>query len=118
MAALPRPITEPKKPEEVKKGKFTFNLDVNSTEFPELDGYKGLFFEVGDENKNFSSSVYNIKWEDVALKEGSKPGENYIISLKKGTEKLDIVAYPVYEGKNYETAIRLSNVVLYLVNLS
>lgn len=106
MAALPKPVAEPKKPAEVKKGKFTFDLAVKAEEFPELAAYKGLLFEVGDENKNFSSAVYDIEWEDIILKEGNKPGENYVIALKKGLKKLDIVAYPVYEGKNYETAMK------------
>lgn len=106
IAALPKPIPEPKKPEEVKKGKYTFNIEVDANEFPELSVYKGLLFEVGDENKNFNKSMYDITWDEATIKEGSKNGENYNLTLKKGLKKYDLVVYPVFEGKNYETAMK------------
>lgn len=108
IAALPKPVTvvEPKKPEIAKKGKFTFNLDVDPKEFPELNVYKGLLFEVGDENKNFNSAMYDVTWDDATVKEGAKKGQNYILTLKKGTKKHDLVVYPVFEGKNYEAAMK------------
>lgn len=106
MAALPKPIAEPMKPAQVKKGKPTFDLDVNPVEFPELSIYKGLLFEVGDENTNFNTSMYDITWDEAAIKEGTKNGENYNLTLKKGLKKYDLIVYPVFEGKNYETAMK------------
>lgn len=106
IAALPKPIAEPAKPAQVKKGKFTFNLDVDAKEFPELSVYKGLLFEVGDENTNFNKSMYDITWDEASIKEGSKAGENYNLTLKKGLKKYDLIVYPVFEGKNYETAMK------------
>lgn len=106
MAALPKPIAEPTKPAQVKKGKYTFNLDVDAKEFPELTVYKGLLFEVGDENTNFNKSMYDITWDEAAIKEGTKSGENYNLTLKKGLKKYDLIVYPVFEGKDYETAIK------------
>lgn len=106
MAALPKPIAEPAKPAQVKKGKFTFNLDVDAKEFPELSVYKGLLFEVGDENTNFNKSMYDITWDEASIKDGTKTGENYKLTLKKGLQKYDIIVYPVFEGKNYETAMK------------
>ncbi len=106
MAALPKPIAEPAKPAQVKKGKFTFNLEVDAKEFPELSVYKGLLFEVGDENTNFNKSMYDITWDEASVKEGNKSGENYNLTLKKGLKKYDIIVYPVFEGKNYETAMK------------
>ncbi len=105
MAALPKPIDEPKKPEQVKKGKYTFSLEVDSKEFPELFVYKGLLFEVGDENTNFNKSMYDIVWDEAKIKEGNKNGENYNLTIKKGAKKYELIVYPVYEGKNYETAL-------------
>lgn len=106
MAALPKPIAEPIKPAKVKKGKYTFNLEEQKPgEFPELSTYKNVLFEVGDENSNFNESMYDILWEDATLKEGPKAGENYNLTLKKGLKKYELVVYPVFEGKNYETAM-------------
>ena len=106
ITALPKPSQEPKKPEQVKKGKFTFDLDVDPKEFPELAVYKGLLFEVGDENTSFNKSMYDIVWDDLTVKAGSKPGENYNLTLKKASKKYDVIVYPVFEGKNYETALK------------
>ncbi len=106
IAALPKPGPEPQKPQPVKKGRPTFNLDVDTKDFPEFAVYNGLLFEVGEENKNFSSEIYNVKWEDTKITEGNIKGKNYILSLQKGKQKVELVVYPVFEGKNYETALK------------
>ncbi|MES2397247.1 MAG: hypothetical protein V4549_14655, partial [Bacteroidota bacterium] len=105
IASLPKVSAEPKKPEEAKKDKHTFNIDVNPKEYPELAVYKGVLFEVGSENKNFTSSMYDVTWEEAIIKDGTKKGENYLLTLKDETKKYDIVVYPVFEGKNYEKAM-------------
>ncbi|MCE9540922.1 MAG: hypothetical protein K8R85_17145 [Bacteroidetes bacterium] len=105
IASLPKLNPEPKKPEEAKKDKYTFNIDVNPKEYPELAVYKGVLFEVGTENKNFTSSMYDETWDEAIIKDGTKKGENYLLTLKKDSKKHDIVVYPVFEGKNYEKAV-------------
>ncbi len=106
IASLPKPAAEPKKPEQAKKDKFTFNLDVDPKEYPELAVYKGVLFEVGNENKNFNKEMYNVTWDEAVIKEGSKKGENYFLTLKKASKKYELLVYPVFEGKNYETALK------------
>ncbi len=106
VAQLPKPIAEPKKPEQIKKGKYTFDLDVNPKEFPELSIYKGVLFEVGSESTTFNESMYKTIWDEAIVKEGTKAGENYKLTLKKGEKKYDLIVYPVFEGKNYETAMK------------
>ncbi len=96
----------PKKPEQVKKERYSFDLDVDAKEYPELALYKGVLFEVGAENKNFTSDMYNITWEEAIIKEGPKKGDNYLLTLKKAKTKYDIVVYPVFEGKNYDVAMK------------
>jgi hypothetical protein len=109
LAALPKPEAEPRKPQQVKKGRFTEDLDVDYSEFPEIASFKNVAWEVGDENKDFNSAKFNyinsIEWESIDIKEGPKKGENYVIQLTKGLKKETIVVYPVLEGKNYETAL-------------
>ena len=106
IAALPKPTAEPKKPKQVKKGTYTFNLDVDSKEFPELAVYEGVLFEVGDENVSFNKSMYDITWDEAIIKDGTKKGENYNLTLKKLSKKYDLIVYPVFEGKNLETALK------------
>ena len=104
IAALPKLLPEPKKPEQVKNEKFTFNLDINPKEYPELALYTNVLFEVGKENKNFDKSMYDITWDEAIIKEGTLKGENYLLTLKKLSKKYDLIVYPVFEGKNFEKA--------------
>ncbi|MCX6297429.1 MAG: hypothetical protein NTX97_15495 [Bacteroidetes bacterium] len=109
MAALPKPIAEPKKPEQGKKGKYVLGFEPNINDFPELAVYKNISWQIGDENENFNDETYSdidrTIWESSSIKEGNKPGENYNLTIKKGSKKYNLVVYPVYEGKNYEKAI-------------
>lgn len=106
ISVLPEVIPEPKKPEVAKKDKYTFNLEVDSKEYPELAVYKGVLFEVGNENKVFTKAMYDITWDEATIKEGDKKGENYLLTLTKSSKKIEIVVYPVFEGKNYESAMK------------
>lgn len=106
LAQLPV-IQEPQKPAAAKKGRYTFNLDVDPKEFPELEVYKGLLFEVGDENTNFSRSMYDVSWDAAVIKEGPKKGENYVLELEKASKKTNLIVYPVLEGKNLEAAQKI-----------
>jgi len=106
IAALPKVPSEPKKPAKVNASKFTFNIDVNPKEFPELAVYKGVLFEVGDENKSFTTNMYDITWDAATIKSGTKKDVNYLLTLQKGSKKYDLVVYPVFEGKNHETAMK------------
>ncbi len=106
IAALPKVAPEPKKPEQAKKDVYTFNLDVDGKEYPELALYKGVLFEVGNENKGFTKAMYDVTWDEATIKEGNRVGENYLLTLKKAAKKIDLVVYPVFEGKNFETAMK------------
>lgn len=105
LASLPALAKEPLKPQEAKKNKYTFDLDVDAKEYPELAVYKDVMFEVGDENKNFNSTMYDVTWDEALIKEGADKGKNYMLTLKKASKKYDLVVYPVFEGKNYEKAL-------------
>lgn len=106
IASLPKVIAEPKKPEEAKKDKYTFNLEVDANEYPELAVYKGVLFEVGNENRNFTKEMYDVTWDEATINGGTNKGTNYLLTLKKSSKKYEILVYPVFEGKNYEKAVR------------
>lgn len=109
IAALPKLAPEPKKPVKVNKDKYTVNIDINLADFPEFTTFKNVQWELGAENKMTSgmwTDLNKTEWEDATIKEGTKKGENYYLSLKKGTKKIsNLVVNPVFEGKNYETAM-------------
>lgn len=104
IAELKRTI--PVEPKKMDKKRYTFNIEVDPKEFPELAVYKNAQFEVGEENKNFSSKMYKITWESASLSEKVK-GKSYNLTLTKGTEKHDFIVYPVYDGKSYEDAMKI-----------
>lgn len=111
IAALPVIPPAPKKPLKASPDKFTFNFELDLKDFPEFASYKDVKWEVGAENKTFNQSVFNdinkTEWEDATIKEGSKKGENYLLSLTKGSKKIkDLVVYPTFEGRNYEAALK------------
>ncbi len=97
---------KPFKPKKATLNGRKFNIDVDPKEFPELALYKGMYFEVGEENKNFDAKLYNVTWEDAQLTENVK-GVNYQLTLSKGKEKHDLIVYPVYEGEDYDKALKL-----------
>ncbi|TND06481.1 MAG: hypothetical protein FD123_3519 [Bacteroidetes bacterium] len=101
---IPFPAGMPQPPRKVNKKKNRFDLDMNYTEFPEMQTYKGVVWEVDENSKKFNREVYDIEWEDVKLMRGEVK-DSYQMVVKKGlrTEKIDV--YPVFEGVEYEKAI-------------
>ena len=97
--------TEPLKPGLVNKSNFNFNIDVDKEEFPELAVYEKNRFEVLPGNKEFSEKIYDVEWEDARLKEIT-PGEKYEISLTRGLEKRKFTVKPVFEGADFEKAMK------------
>jgi hypothetical protein len=96
---------KPMVPKKLDESKYNFNIEVEASEFPELGMYRGMRFEVTDENKGFTSAMYQTVWEDVSISV-NKPGVNYLILLVKGTEKHPVVVVPVLKGKEYERAVK------------
>lgn len=93
----------PVEPKMANTSRYRFNIDFEKEEFPELDVYKGLYFEIGEENKNFNPNLASVTWEDMLLEQG-EIGQNYKLTLTKGAESHTFVVYPVFEGKDYEKA--------------
>lgn len=97
---------EPIKPRKLNKNKNRFKIDVLQEEFPEMAIFNGLRFEVGPENKNFTTSMYNQEWEDVKL-ENNVPGKNYLATFTSATQKISLVVYPVYDQADSAKAMTL-----------
>lgn len=96
----------PTKPKKANKDNYSFDINVDPKEFPELATYKGMIFEALDQ-KNFDPQVYNIQWENIELKKESK--KNISVCLSKGEAKKNILVFPVFEGKNYTQAMATFN---------
>lgn len=73
--------------------RYRFQLDIKPEEFPELAAYKGLVFEVGEENKNYNFAMSNETWDWVILERGKQAGQ-YIITLSREGEDQKLIVYP------------------------
>jgi hypothetical protein len=96
--------TKPTPPVAASKQRKQFALDVDYREFPELKSFDGCVFEVGDENKHYSSEFNQIKWNDISIAQGTKAGINYTLVLTAGYRKEKLIVYPVFAAKNLEQA--------------
>ena len=97
---------KPIQPKKSTKGLYRFNLEVNKGEFPEIAVYKDVQWEVGPENKDFSEEMYKIQFDNAVIKEGNTRG-TYHVTFFKGNIKKQVTVYPVFEGVDYDKALKL-----------
>ncbi len=101
---LPK-TTQPLKPVKSIEGRPKFELDVNYKEFPELEAFKNAVFEVGTENKNYTSKLSDITWSSAEISEGPQKGKNYLLTLKLKERVENLIVYPALTGTNYAKAL-------------
>jgi hypothetical protein len=102
---LPK-VATPLKPAKATAGRPQFELDVNYKEFPELEAFKNAVFEVGIENKNYSSKLADITWSSAEVSEGPVKGKNYILTLKLREQVEKLIVYPALTGADYDKALK------------
>lgn len=102
---LPK-ATAPSKPMKATTGRPQFKLDVNYKEFPELEAFKNAVFEVGTENKNYTSEFSKITWTSAEIAEGPQKGKNYLLILTHINKVEKLVVYPALTGANYDQALK------------
>jgi hypothetical protein len=93
----------PAAPKAADPRKNRFNVDFNTSEFPEMADWRNVVFEVDESARRFDPAIYSVQWEDVKLIRGTQDGR-YQIRLSKGqrVEKIDV--YPVLEGQSLKVA--------------
>lgn len=94
---------KPIEPKKENPNFYSFEIVFNEEEFPELNVYKGLKFQVDKNEKNFSEEFARIAWENATIARGTKEGE-YLITLNKGGEHHSFNCIPVVAEKDYQTA--------------
>lgn len=93
--------SKPVEPRKLNESKFSFDIDANKSQFPELAHFKNVIFEVGEENKGFTEEVYATTWEDLKL---IRIGEKYQVVLTKGAKQEKYFVYPALTGNEYSKA--------------
>ena len=102
---LPK-VATPTKPTKATAGRPQFELDVSYKEFPELEAFKNAVFEVGAENKNYSSTLADVTWSSAEVSEGPTKGKNYILTLKLRERVEKLIVYPALTGADYDKALK------------
>jgi hypothetical protein len=94
----------PIQPQKASATSYTFDINADPKEFPEMAVYKNMLFQVDAADKNFKPEYTKDTWEDATLnRQGS--GNNYTFTVKKGGESHTFMVHPVFEGKNYDAAM-------------
>jgi len=96
---------EPKSPQKFNATKYTFDLDVDLSEFPEFAKFNDLKFEVDPNQKDFNSTIYNTVWDAAELSHDNVDNNTYTLSLQKDVDIKKYKVHPVYTGKDFKKAI-------------
>jgi hypothetical protein len=99
------------KPEKMDKKKFSFDMDVNYTRFPELLELQGFLWQyaengtdVNDPGKN--QWAFSEKWDAVTIDQNPADSNSYIMELKGKSKKCLWFVKPVMKGKAYREAMK------------
>lgn len=104
----------PQAPSAANQLRPRFEINVVAEEFPEFKDFSSVVFEVSEENKQFTTSYYQVVWNDIQLNR-QENGE-YELTLTRlvkddfldepdHTETIRLVVYPVLEGIHLEKAL-------------
>jgi hypothetical protein len=93
----------PDMPEVESKDAYTFEIEVNKNNFPELKQFKGLKFEVI--GSNFNAKLYQVKWDDILL--SKRANGAYFVRLIKEKAVTEVDVKPVISQEEYAQAFAL-----------
>jgi len=94
---------KPIKPKVLDKEKYSFTINVDYKDFPELKAFKGLKFQVSDKEKNFNPSYAQTEWEDVTISSREERSE-YNTCFANKIKTVCFITNPVVDEKNIDLA--------------
>jgi len=103
---LPK-ASKPLAPNQSKAGRPVFQIDRDAEDFPELSAFDNVVFEVGEENKNYSTDLHDVTWSDLKITQGPAKGKNYWLNLSYRNKKVSLIVYPVFSGVHYQKALNI-----------
>jgi hypothetical protein len=96
------PLIIPEKP----KGNMPIvQVLIDKSSFKELGVYDNMRFQIDENEKSFNPQDADVEWEDVSLNRTKNVGQ-YRIIFKKGEKKVKYAVHPVFEGKDYNVALK------------
>lgn len=107
--SLPAEVAEelipPTKPQEADATKSSFLIIIEPGSVRELSVYNNMKFEIDEDEKNFNPKRNIEYWDDVMVEKTSKKG-TFRVTFTSKKEKVSYLGRPVYEGKDYEEALK------------
>lgn len=96
----------PTPPIKLDINKHSFNINANFNDFPILNAFKKVKFQVSDNDKNFHPKYAQRRWNSVEIEKANKKNE-YTVCFSDFTQKVCFAVVPVFDGENFEKAKEL-----------
>ncbi|CAN5366182.1 hypothetical protein BH09BAC5_BH09BAC5_12090 [soil metagenome] len=96
-------FTPPLEVKKADKGKPSFVIGFEPTEFPELASYKGVRFQVDEKKTPYDKKDKEIKWEDVSI-ERNRDGITYTVTFTHGVKTTTYITDVVVNPEDYAAA--------------
>lgn len=96
----------PFEPQKAGLAKCYVSISADTTQYPELAMYKGIWFAVDPKDTAFSlryTSNYKV-WQNMTFKRIDK-GQTYEATVSSGNESHTFILHPVFTGTAYESAM-------------
>ena len=90
------------KPVLKSKNAVCIKIEVDKKEFPELESFKDVLFEIDETDENFNPELAKIEWDDIKL---VKKGTGYQLVFFDKFKKTILDAKPVFSAIEFEKAM-------------
>jgi len=96
-------IEPPVAPKIADKNKPSFAISFDPNEFPELTAYKGVRFEVDENQTPYNKEDKKVAWEDVVIKR-MKNKDNFKVTFTAGSREAIYITQPAVDEKDFAAA--------------
>lgn len=97
---------QPQEPAKANDANPRIKLDIDYDEFPEMEAYEGMEFEIPPTN-NYSAEAGQELWESATIERVPNSKTQLSLTLTRGSESLNLSVLPVFAGKSYEAAMEV-----------
>lgn len=95
---------KPIQPKLANANKYSFTINVDYRDFPELTSFKGLKFQVSDKEKNFKPEYAKETWDDVEVTHGEKRAEYSTCFTNQKRGEVCFITNPVFAKSDIANA--------------
>ena len=93
----------PEAPIKLDVNKHSFDIKANFNDFPILNAFKKVKFQVSENDKNFHPKYAEHQWYDVSVEKAKRKNE-YTVCFSDYVKSVCFDVVPVFEGENFEKA--------------